>query len=293
MNEPITITGHTRMAEADLAGVGVLADTLRAAGVDPRLTIESLTRRDGSRVADWLAHQGGRLVGAASTDSFGDTHEATLLTAPGAPAGVAEKLFAALCDAARTQGARRVLLLHDRAAEPLRRMAEAQGLAHSHAEVMMRRPGELGAPVAVPTELEVRRADEQSLPLVAQVIAHEWGSDPQEVLVRVLANVAEHNTLYYLATLAGEPVVTLNIQTFEGRPWVYGFSVLEPMRGRGLGRQALTAVLSETWAGNPGDIFLEAEPTNLVALNLYQSLGFAVLRTFDYWAKELADDTDS
>jgi hypothetical protein len=26
-------------------------------------------------------------------------------------------------------------------------------------------------------------------------------------------------------------------------------------------------------------------------VHLYQSLGFAELRTFDYWAKELADDT--
>jgi ribosomal protein S18 acetylase RimI-like enzyme len=63
--------------------------------------------------------------------------------------------------------------------------------------------------------------------------------------------------------------------------------------GRGLGRQIMLIVLNMILADQPVDIFLEADPYNPPAVNLYQSLGFATMRTFDYWAKELADDTVS
>jgi ribosomal protein S18 acetylase RimI-like enzyme len=293
MSDSISISGHTRLAPADLAAVGELAAQVRASGIDPRLNLEWLGRHDGPRIAGWLAQAGGRLLGTAATEAFDGTLEAALLTAPDAPDGVASALFAALLAEARRTGIQRVLLAHDRAAAHLRHLAERERLTHDHAELVMRRAASLGAPVAAITSLEVRRADDDSLALAAQVTAEDWDGDPAQALARARTNIAEYQTVYYIATFAGEPVAALNIQTLEGQPWVYGFSVLAPFRGRGFGRQTLTAALADVWQSRPGDILLEADTDNLVAISLYRSLGFAQERTFDYWAKELAGDTDS
>jgi ribosomal protein S18 acetylase RimI-like enzyme len=290
----ITITAHTRLTEDELGEVEALAEAVRAIGIDPRLNIEWLGRRDGSRLADWLVRANGRLVGAAATESFGDTVEATLLMAPDAPEEVAGALFDTLVRDLPGQGVRRLLFLHDRAAEPLRRLAEARQLTLDHAEIMMRRPAELGTvSLPVSTELVVREATEQDYPAAAELLAGEWGGDLAEVLVRIQEGAARGNTLYYVAALAGEPVAVLNVQQLAGQPWIYGFVVRQAFRGRGLGRQIMLIVLNMILADQPVDIFLEADPYNPPAVNLYQSLGFATMRTFDYWAKELADDTVS
>ncbi|HMO59065.1 MAG TPA: N-acetyltransferase, partial [Roseiflexaceae bacterium] len=76
-------------------------------------------------------------------------------------------------------------------------------------------------------------------------------------------------------------------------PWLYGLVVREAYRGRGYGRQIVAAALAEVASQEHGDVFLEVEPENTPAVNLYRSLGFAVVRTFDYWAKELHDGTYS
>jgi ribosomal protein S18 acetylase RimI-like enzyme len=292
MSETIIVTAYTRLPDAAIAAVGALAAQVRASGVDPRLTLEWLASRTGARVADWLAHNGTRLAGVMATESFGDTTEATIAIAPDAPPGVAEALFAALLEELPRQGVRRALLLHDRGAAPLRRLAETHGLTHDHAELVMRRPGELGVPPVPPGPLAVRVAAEDELPLVARVMAADWGGEVEEVLAHLHTGVAR-GYLYYLATFEGEPVAALNLQRIEGRPWIYGFNVLAPYRGRGFGRQTLAAALGETLEADPGDAFLEVEPTNLAAVGLYHSLGFAELRTFDYWAKELADGIHS
>jgi ribosomal protein S18 acetylase RimI-like enzyme len=159
---------------------------------------------------------------------------------------------------------------------------------------MMRRPAELGTvSLPVSTELVVREATEQDYPAAAELLAGEWGGDLAEVLVRIQEGAARGNTLYYVAALAGEPVAVLNVQQLAGQPWIYGFVVRQAFRGRGLGRQIMLIVLNMILADQPVDIFLEADPYNPPAVNLSQSLGFATMRTFDYWAKELADDTVS
>jgi ribosomal protein S18 acetylase RimI-like enzyme len=185
------------------------------------------------------------------------------------------------------------MLLHDRAAAALRSMAEGRGLTLDHAEHMMRRPGDLGLPEVPAGPLEVVRASEGQFAEVAQVLAAGWGGDAEALLARIQQSVDREAISYYLARLDGEPVAALNIQILEGRPWVYGFVVIGAHRGRGYGRHTIAAALADALAESPGDSFLEVEPDNTVAVSLYHSLGFAVLRTFDYWAKELPDGTHS
>lgn len=292
MTNHIAITTHTRLTHHELAEVEVLAAEIRGAGIDPRLNLEWLSARDDTRPSDWLARANGRLVGIMATERFGDTAETTIAVLPGAPESVADALFAVLVAQMPEQGMRRILLLHDRAAEQLRRLAEVNGLNHDHAELVMRRPGNLPVPEAATGTLVVRRAEGDDLALAARVFVADWGGEVDDVVARARVSV-ERGVAYYVALLDGEPIAALNLQRIEDRPWVYGFSVTKPYRGQGFGRQVLAAVLADALAADSGDVFLEVEPTNTPAVRLYQSLGFAPLRTFDYWAKELVDDQHS
>lgn len=289
MSESIAVTSHTCLAAGELVALEALVGELRAAGIDPRVSVEMLSRDERDGVVAFLAHNGEGLVGAAVPDRFDATIEVTLFMKPGAPPGAIDLLWAAVLDDAVQRHARRVLLLHDRKAPGIGRFAELHGLALDHSELMMQRPAAEGAVQSATSQLDVRRATADDLPIVARITAEEWGS-LENNLARAREAVAGGVTTYYLALNAGQPVAALNIQMLDGRPWVYGFQVRAPLRGRGYGRQVLSAVLAEVWAANPGDLYLEVDPTNTVAVNLYRSLGFVELRTFDYWAKELADD---
>ncbi len=287
MNELITISAYTRLSETQLSEVGILAQTVRETGIDPRVSLEWLAERDGTRMSEWLAHVDGQLIGLLSTAVFGGVLEATLAIAPSAPPTTAQALFAALLEDLPNQPATQVLLLHDRKATQLRQLADTLQLSLDHSEHAMRRPADL-PPVIVPNgPLHVHMASEAELPQVAQVSATDWGADLVEVLTQVRNSFARGGVDYYLATLDGTPVSALNIQWLEGRPWVYGFSVSQAYRGRGFGRQTISFALADALARSPGDAFLEVDPGNATAITLYQSLGFAVQQTFDYWAKEL------
>jgi ribosomal protein S18 acetylase RimI-like enzyme len=293
MHTPVAITAHAHLPPEQIVAVVELAAAVRATGIDPRLNEAWIGARDGSREADWLAWDGARLVGIAATERFGETVEATIALLPDAPPETAAALYAALCRALPQQGATQLLVLHDRGATMLRALAEAHNLTFDHAEQLMRRPGELGVPAVATGALQIMRAEADLLPAVAQVLTDGWGGDQAATLARIQQSVEREAIRYYVALLDGKPVAALNIQMIEGRPWVYGFVVRESYRGKGYGRQLVVAALVEVLTEAPGDVFLEVDPANTPAIKLYHSLGFAVVRTFYYWAKELPDGTYS
>jgi ribosomal protein S18 acetylase RimI-like enzyme len=285
----VTITGHATLTHEQIHAVEQLSHALRAVGIDSRLNVEWLAARDGSRVADWLAWDGTTLVGVASTQQFGSTTEATLALLPETPLAVLEELYTTLCEALPHQGSTRLLLLHDRAASQLGQFAQAQGLRYAHAEQAMCRPQAQGMPQLMPSHLTIVRAGVAELPGVALVLATGWGGDPVAVQAQIEQSLAHGNTHYYLAAAGDQPVATLNIQILDGQPWIYGLVVLEAFRGQGYAAQLLSYALTDLFASNLSDTFLEVEPNNIPAVRLYHSFGFAVQRTFDYWEKELPD----
>jgi ribosomal protein S18 acetylase RimI-like enzyme len=57
---------------------------------------------------------------------------------------------------------------------------------------------------------------------------------------------------------------------------VLGIGVIRPWRGMGVGRSLLTAALSEAWAKGLSRVELRVREDNLVAIALYERLGFRV-----------------
>jgi len=78
------------------------------------------------------------------------------------------------------------------------------------------------------------------------------------------------------STLAG---YSLLATTPDGKQsWVLGLGVVPHARGFGHGRRLMVESLDRLAADRVSEVRLSVEPTNVVALNLYASLGFSTVR---------------
>ncbi|MFJ7727379.1 GNAT family N-acetyltransferase [Neobacillus sp. NPDC097160] len=74
----------------------------------------------------------------------------------------------------------------------------------------------------------------------------------------------------------------MRVSETNGEAWIYGFAIFPELRGKGIGRKALSKVVKmEDQKGLP--IFLEVEAKNAHALGLYESCGFRSYHSQDYY----------
>ncbi|WP_404332409.1 GNAT family N-acetyltransferase [Mesobacillus maritimus] len=74
----------------------------------------------------------------------------------------------------------------------------------------------------------------------------------------------------------------MRVSELNGEAWIYGFAVYPELRGKGIGRKALSkVVIMEQQKGLP--VFLEVEAKNAHALRLYESCGFKTYHSQDYY----------
>lgn len=80
----------------------------------------------------------------------------------------------------------------------------------------------------------------------------------------------------------GKTAGKMRVSELNGEAWIYGFAIFPELRGKGIGRRALSNVVKmEDRKGLP--IFLEVEARNARALGLYESCGFKSYHSQDYY----------
>jgi len=96
-------------------------------------------------------------------------------------------------------------------------------------------------------------------------------------------NIRENNSDQRLIIEAeGKTAGKMRVTELGGEAWIYGFAVFPELRGKGIGRKALSKVVKmEDQKGLP--IFLEVEAKNAHALGLYESCGFRSYHSQDYY----------
>ncbi len=247
--------------------------------IDLRLRTETLAARTAQHPGDLVATRGGVVVGFISTDGWGGPAvEATGAVLPAARrSGVGRALLVALQEQCRAQAAGRLLVLADRGSRAARPLLSGAGATLAHAEHVMQLDASAVAAVA-PRAVTARQATPAELPLVAALIAADWGAGEEFALETIRGNTG---ATYYLVLHGETPIGTLNVQIVNGRAYIYGFSIAAEHRRRGFGRQALMTVIDHERAH--GALFLEVDEMNAHAYVLYCSVGFRTIRTFDYW----------
>lgn len=90
----------------------------------------------------------------------------------------------------------------------------------------------------------------------------------------------ENTQIFYIIEKNKQPVGKIRINHHNNEAWIYGFAVFPEYQGRGIGRNALKAII-QIW--RTYSLFLEVEMTNEGALELYSSCGFRIIQSQDYY----------
>jgi ribosomal protein S18 acetylase RimI-like enzyme len=134
--------------------------------------------------------------------------------------------------------------------------------------------------------------------LINAYIADEMGGGaplPAEEQDRLTRGLRDHPRSVVLLARAGEVYAGLlvafeNFSTFTARPMlnIHDVIVLPSYRGKGIGRQLMTAILAEARERSCSRVTLEVRKDNAAARHLYASLGFKEPEeSMFYWRKYL------
>ncbi|KIL50934.1 GNAT family N-acetyltransferase [Jeotgalibacillus campisalis] len=95
----------------------------------------------------------------------------------------------------------------------------------------------------------------------------------------------EHGQTNYIIEHAGSSVGKLRIHRADNQLWIYGFAILPIYQGKGIGRSALQQVIQKHSISKK-EIHLEVQADHQHTLELYQSCGFEVYHSQDYYRYE-------
>jgi ribosomal protein S18 acetylase RimI-like enzyme len=225
-----------------------------------------------------VCRRGDKLTGFMSVDFFGgDEVESAAIAGDGSDW---EAMKNALVAFAGENSANDILFI----AAPQDRLVTDKlldmGLTMSFAEYRMRFDLAAYRPAAIRcVTLRPAASDDRSY-----IIAMD-GDDPEDD-AQWLTPSDLANTRIILQN--GCPVGKVRIEQSDGAYGIYGFEIEAPLRGRGLGAQALTLVLDDLVKKNAATIYLEVDTENAPALHLYKKMGFHIASEFRYYPYELS-----
>jgi ribosomal protein S18 acetylase RimI-like enzyme len=235
---------------------------------------------------------GGSLLGALSTVNWGGGPELLLIVHPDhRRGGIGRALLAAARRALAERGAAECLLVGQRQIPAGAAFAASAGAALRFSEHrLVLDPARVDGRHARHADLRLRPATAADSEVMARILAAAFGDSEDDTRQRVADGLQMPDRQYFLSELAGEPVGVLRIGRYGSETAdVTAFAVLPERQGRGYGRQmlgeAVRIMLDERWP----EIAIEVETENANALGLYQSVGFVVASTFDYYGLKTQD----
>jgi ribosomal protein S18 acetylase RimI-like enzyme len=282
---------HQGLDAEDLAQVRKLARLCEERDrIDLRLSVDVLAAGAADPPHSFLSYRDGALVGFLTMYGLGDDEaEASGATHPDARRqGVFRTLVHVAREACRKAGTPALILYADDRSQAARAVAAALGAERTFSEAKLRL-ADAGAVPEPRGNFAFRQATEDDAAAIALLLASDMaeGTDPQQLKQVIARNMRNPNYRYYVGELAGDAVGTLNVQELGGDLYIYGFVVRPEYRGQGYGRDILTHTLRGLANQRPQPVYLEVEPDNTPALNLYRSLGIETLAMYDSYRMEV------
>jgi ribosomal protein S18 acetylase RimI-like enzyme len=277
----------------DVSAIQQLAATCeRHEHIRLRISWGMLQTRPGDFPLDFLYYDDGKIVGYLALDDRGiESKEMFGMVHPAyRRQGIFRLLFQKAVDVCRGRGIKRMVLTNERTALAGQAFIKSVGATYDFSEHEMLL-AHFHPRHQFDDRLTVRVANVDDIDALVAVQCAAFGDQETMVRWRVTTLMANPLCRYYIATLGEEPVGceepvgSLRLE-LDDEIGIYAFGVHSDYQGRGYGRQILEEVINQIREGQDTSqkaIMLDVETDNGRAINLYQSCGFQIRATYDYY----------
>ena len=252
-------------------------------GLSMRIDAGALRQRHGDEANDYLYYEDNRLVGYLNVEGWGSRdRELTGMVHPdNRRRGVFSSLLAAAQEDCRQKDVQKMILVCEHASQSGLAFARAIGAKYEYSEHEMVL-GTFRERKNIHKGLDIRQANRNDLNAIISILATDSGN--VESISRWIAKLFDDpSSRFYLATLDGKPLGCLRLDFMSKQVGIYAFEVRLGYRGRGYGRQMLEEAIRTIRAETQKRIMLDVETDNTNAIGLYQSCGFEIKTTYDYY----------
>lgn len=244
-----------------------------------KLNWDMLENRSTSETSDFLYYEGEGLIGFLGLYGFGSEIEMTGMVHPDhRRRGVFTQLLAAAEQECRTRNCSRMLLIAERSSGSGTAFVKHTGGRYAYSEYRMRFD-QMTVPEFPRRGVALRRAEPKDAAELLQLDVECFGLRPSD---EELSDRIHHDSIYFVE-LAGQAVGKIGVSKEGLESYIFGFAIRPEFRGRGLGREALSRVLTDLLSRGMASAILEVSVENERALSLYQSCGFETVTVYDYY----------
>ncbi|GCE05445.1 GNAT family N-acetyltransferase [Dictyobacter aurantiacus] len=260
-----------------------------------RIEWSMLRQRTGLVVKDFLYYDNGALIGYLGLDDQGSQqNEIVGMVHPEyRRRGIFKQLLTIAVVESRARGMKQLILVCERTSASGHAFVRALGATLSeseHSMVLTTVPQRK----AFDDHLEIHQADASEADALIKVQSESFGDSEEATRRRVLHCLQNPARPYYLAVFGDEdvgcrePVGSFRLDTIEDAVGIYAFGVRPAYQGRGYGRQMLEEAIFILRGQDPDrKVILDVDVENSRALRLYQSCGFSIYTTYDYYVLDL------
>lgn len=250
-------------------------------GFQLKLNDDMLEKRDAGRKEDFFHYEDDRLVGFLGSYGFGNKVELCGMVHPDyRRRGIFSKLLEMGLEEAKNRNFRKVLLNAPTDSQSALEFLKTIPCEFAVAEYQMKwQKTELTMDPAVTVRPSVS-IDDFEAEIRLEVSGFGMTESEARVMNEKIRGTAGEENLIIEAN--GKTAGKMRVAEADGEAWIYGFAIFPELRGKGIGRKALSRVVKmEDQKGL--SVFLEVEAKNAHALGLYESCGFRRYHSQDYY----------
>lgn len=308
-NSWIKLKEHLDPEDCQLIG-GLAEECIREDGVALKLELDyklgsafnSSTPAAMKAVNELMYFEGEKLIGYIGIGNFGGAGSTAELNGMVHPKYRRQGVFQTLSELAigecKRQKAKSILLLCDRQSSAGQKFIEKTKARYHYSEFEMYLSNEEAVSRKISSgEIAFLKATNKDAREVARHNAIYFGEERNEEyhpsaedgvdcssqgLLMPEEEEKKGMTIYF--ALHGEKVIgKVHLQLISGVGGIYGLGVLPEYRGKGFGRAVLLGAVEQLKQTGAKEIMLQVATGNANALHLYQSCGFEVTSTMDYY----------
>jgi ribosomal protein S18 acetylase RimI-like enzyme len=229
---------------------------------------------------DFLLYKEDQLIGFLGLYGFGETYELCGMIHPDyRKQQLFQELFQKATQSLRSRSVQKLLLNSPGSSASGKEFIEKIKASYDFTEYEMKWNKKRLS--LIDSDLQLRNASEKDIETIIDLDVkcfHVVRSDAESYTKRLLESGEGNLMIVYKGATVGK----IRIQRVDNRSFIYGFAIHPSNQGKGIGRNALSQVVMKEseWTS---DIYLDVAATNRNAIKLYESSGFQIFYSQDYY----------